>query len=145
MSQSLRAGIAIVTVGVLTVLASTSKAELRQFSCQLDNNFVAFELREASEMAASGARTYIVDFQENGPTIRLPPTGYAPEWKDVEYISFEYLDRIGKYGRLSLRIRTPLGPRSQSVGIVQRACWEASKAFLTSRQITVIISETVPP
>jgi hypothetical protein len=133
--------------GALTIAALFSvpvdgAAELRQFSCSLDNNWVAFELREASEIAKPGARTYIVDFQVNGPTIRLPPFEYAPDWRDVEEISFQYLEN-GDFGRLSLRIRSPLRPTyTQSIGVVQRACWEAAKGFLISRAITVRISES---
>jgi hypothetical protein len=131
----------IVVAYSVLVTADGATAEYRQFSCSLDNNWVAFELREASETGTTGARTYVVDFQERGPTIRLPPSGYAPDWKDVEEITFQHLGN-GDYGRLSLRIHDPVRQTyTQPIGVVQRACWEAAKGFLNSRKITVHISE----
>ena len=141
----LRIGVTFATIIGFAHLAHAANAELRQFSCQLDNNFVAFELREASQMGVVGARTYVVDFQENGPTIRLPPSYYAPDWADVETIAFEYLNTKRDYGRLSLRIRGRTGVYTQPIGIVQRACWEAAKTFLVTRHIQVEIAEPSPP
>jgi hypothetical protein len=101
-------------------------------------------MRRASflaEMGTVGAPTYVVDFQETGPTIRLPPSYYAPAWKDVEEITFQNMGN-GDYGRLSLRIHDPgRQTYTQPIGVVQRACWEAAKGFLSSRKITVHISE----
>jgi hypothetical protein len=135
--------IAIVALCCATAAFDSATAEMRQFSCELDNNYVAFVLREASEMGTVGARNYIVDFQQHGPTIRLPPTYYAPDWSDIEEIRFEHLGgEDAGYGRLSLRIRSAQEPTyTQQIGIVQRTCWNAAKGFLGSRGITVRTSE----
>jgi hypothetical protein len=121
---------------------TSNQDEMRQFSCSLDNNWVAFNLRKTSELGTVGAHTYGVDFQEHGPTIRLPPTYYAPDWKDVEEIAFQYLGSGKTEGRLSLRLRDSSGPDyTQQIGIVQRACWEAAKGYLQSRGIKRPIRE----
>jgi hypothetical protein len=124
-------------------LAAQPHSEFRQFSCELDNDYVVFTLRHTEDIWVVGAKSYSVNFQVGGPVIRLPPEYYSPNWSDVKDIKFERLADDPGYGRLSLRISGATGASyTQAVGIVQRACWEAAKQFIVSRGIVAHFSET---
>lgn len=139
--------ILIIAIGIFLMLTDISKAEFIQRECDVENDYVAFALEDLSDVAQSKPyphHSYIVDFQQNGPTIRLPPEYYAPEWQRVELIAFEPTDKSKLQGRLSLRIRKHSGEAYvQPIGIVQKACWEAAKVFLSRENIKVPISEGI--
>ena len=126
----------------LLITLSDAHAELRQFSCELDNDYVAFVLREVADMGTVGARSYIVDLQARGPTLRLPPEYYAPDWHDVEDIEFRPINVDVGYGKLSFRIRQSSHSFTQPIGIVQRACWNAAQQFIARKGI--VVHETEP-
>jgi len=136
-----RVAIAAVIIS-MSFSAATAEDELRQISCDQENGFPSIALRKTSEMNTAGARTYIVDFQQDGPVIRLPPEYYSPDWKDVEEITFSTIDNARAKGRLTLKIRSGSGAvYVQPIGIIERACWNATKSYFLSSKINRPIKE----
>jgi hypothetical protein len=134
---------AAIALGFVMTKGFSAEDEMRQYRCGLDNGFVSFYLRKESEMGTVGARSYIVDFQDNGPTIRLPPEYYAPGWDQIEEIAFESIGPSKVEGRLSLKVRGGFGHvYVQPIGIIQRACWNAAKDYLQRNKIKRPIKET---
>jgi len=132
---------------ILSMPFSTAIAEeeMHQISCDLDNGFPSIALRRTSEMKAAGAHTFIVDFQEEGPVIRLPPEYYSPEWERVEEVTFQYIGNGRAEGRLSLKIRRRGSGTVyvQPVGVIGRTCWNALKGFLRRSKINRPIKEGI--
>jgi hypothetical protein len=144
-----RLGAALCVAGTVLMLAfgitesHSTEDEMRQVSCGLDDSVLSIGLRIASEIKTAGAHTFLVDFQQEGPVIRLPPEYYAPDWADIEEITFQSIGLTKSEGRLSLKVRGGTGSvYVQPIGVIQRACWNAAKSYLRSNKINRPFKET---
>lgn len=115
-----------------------------QTSCDIDENHgVAIWMGQSSEI---GKRTgNDIEFQINGVVVNLSPIFHFEDWKDVELV-MEYSNNESNHGVLRLRHpQAPFWERTETIGTIQRSCWEAVKKYLGAqvrkKGIVVHVSE----
>jgi len=127
------AAFALLVYGAVST-ASQGHEGYTQTSCEIiDNDLThsaAISVATPADIREGRALLYDVEFQPQGPLIRLPPQYYAPAWKDIDHIAMEYPSADADAGILSMRIKGIVGEYKQPVGKVKRACWNSVRAYI---------------
>ncbi len=137
----------IVVVVAAVAMASLSRAEYVQTSCEIDpqSKYAVIWMQDAEALGKPNVHSYSIAFEPAGLTVRFPPTYYAPEWGDTDVV-LEYPNEGASSGVLKLRSKGTLGWSVKTIGRVQRPCWNAVKKYIRehveSRGVVVHISET---
>ncbi len=110
------------------------REERAQTRCEIIDDTLshvaAISVATPSDISEGHEHLYDVEFQSDGPLIRLPPQYYAPYWSDVTDITMEYPSRSANEGTLSLKIKGATGEYTQPIGKVQRACWKTIRSYI---------------
>jgi hypothetical protein len=112
-------------------LATECKVEL---SDPGQNTFVVYLVNESHPDSG----VYLVEFQKEGPLIRLPPEYYAMDWPNVEFLEF-LRPPSDTLGQMSIHARNG---STQPIGKVKKSCWELLKRYLSDSHIAVQLKES---
>ena len=139
-------GGALLGLGTILVRAS---ADYVQVSCEVTPAYAVIWIDSPAESARHAPLRFNVQFDPNGVVVRLPPQFYGPDWSQIEEIEMAYKGKLSESGELRLRIRdNPGGLDSvQTIGRVQRSCWNDVRSYIRgqveAKGIAVRVSETI--
>lgn len=104
--------------------------------CDVGNDAIGIETIDMDSVGAQNPKKREFDFSPDGITLR---TGVgistAADYSDVERLTY-IKEESNERGLLTLNFRTN-GERSEELGYVQAACWDALMAFFKRKNINI--------